>query len=214
MRVTDLIIPPYVTLDDAQWQRLRQSAALDNIFPTLLPQAPEAIAIYYQETSMVFRYYPTINVVQFAAGSPGLDQKNANYLWEKSPAAPINDPQRLTVWDPPYADNLEQGLLITANTPVYFGDDYQGVVSIDLSIDATSRPTARDPTNPKQLRLYCGRNWPSGCRCRQWYSPPSQGDKWRRHRTPSGYLGCFSARFRKFQRGLCSDLPCCKAAKG
>ncbi len=134
-RVTDLIIPPYVTLDDAQRQRLRQSAALDNIFPSLLPQAPEAIAIYYQETSMVFRYYPTINVVQFAAGSPGLDPKNANYMWEQSPAAPIKNPQRLTVWDPPYADNLGQGLLITANTPVYFSDEYQGVVSIDLSLD-------------------------------------------------------------------------------
>ena len=133
-RVTDLIIPPYVTLDDAQWQRVAQSAALDNIFPTLLAQAPEAIALYYQETSMVFRYYPVINVVQFAAGSPGLDPKNANYLWEQSPAAPINNPLRLTVWEPPYADNLEQGLLITANTPVYVGDDYQGVVSIDISL--------------------------------------------------------------------------------
>jgi len=133
-RVTDLIIPSYVTLDDAQWQRLKQSATLDNIFPSLLSQAPAAIAIYYQETSMVFRYYPVINVVQFAAGSPGLDPKNANYLWEESPAAPINNPQRQTVWDPPYADNLEQGLLITANTPVYVGDDYQGVVSIDISL--------------------------------------------------------------------------------
>ena len=133
-RVTDVIIPPYTPLDDAQWQRLGQSAALDNIFPALLPQAPEAIAIYYQETSMAFRYYPAINVVQFAAGSPGLEPDNADYVWEKSPAAPRNDPQRLTAWDPPYADNLEQGLLITANTPVYFDDDYQGVVSIDLSL--------------------------------------------------------------------------------
>lgn len=133
-RITDLIIPAYVTLDDAQWQRVAQSAALDNIFPSLLPQAPEAIAIYYQETSMAFRYYPAINVVEYAAGSPGLDPKNANYMWVTSPAAPANDPERLTVWDPPYADNLNQGLLITANTPVYFGDDYQGVVSIDLSL--------------------------------------------------------------------------------
>lgn len=133
-RVTDVIIPPYTRLDDNLWQRLGQSAVLDNIFPALLSQAPEAIAIYYQETNMAFRYYPAINVVQFAAGSPGLDPSNADYVLEKSPVAPGNDPQRLTAWDPPYADNLEQGLLITANTPVYFGDDYQGVVSIDLSL--------------------------------------------------------------------------------
>lgn len=134
-RLTDLVIPGYVTMDEAQWQRLAQSAVLDNIFPSLLAQAPEAIAIYYQETSMVFRYFPVINVVQYLAGSPGLDPANRNYLREQSPVAPVNDPERLTVWDPPYADNLGQGLLITANTPVYFQDEFQGVISIDLSLE-------------------------------------------------------------------------------
>jgi GAF domain-containing protein len=133
-RISDLIIPAYVTKDAAQWQRIKQSAVLDNIFPALLPQAPDAIAIYYQETSMVVRYYPVINVVQYAAGSPGIAPENADYFLEVSPVAPPNNPERLTIWDPPYADNLGQGLLITANTPVYFGDDYQGVVSIDISL--------------------------------------------------------------------------------
>lgn len=133
-RITDLVIPPYVAMDDAQWARIAQSAALDNLFPSLFAQAPDAIAIYYQETSMVFRYYPAINVVQYLAGSPGLAPENVNYLFEKSSAAPRNDPQRLTVWDPPYADNAGQGLMITANTPVYFGDAYQGIVSIDISL--------------------------------------------------------------------------------
>ncbi|MBX3054106.1 MAG: HAMP domain-containing protein [Caldilineaceae bacterium] len=134
-RITDLVVPSYVTMDDAQWARIAQSAALDNLFPSLLPQAPDAIAIYYQETSMVFRYYPVINVVQNLAGSPGLAPENARYVLEESPASPPKDPQRLTVWDPPYVDNIGLGLLITANTPVYFGDAYQGVVSIDLSLD-------------------------------------------------------------------------------
>ncbi len=134
-RISDLVIPSYVQLDDAQWQRMAQSAALDNIFPALLPQAPEAIAIYYQETSMVFRYYPLIGVVDQLAGSPGLSPDNINYLFEKSPAAPRNDPNRQTVWDLPYVDNAGQGLLITANTPVYIDDVYQGVVSVDLSLE-------------------------------------------------------------------------------
>jgi len=133
-RMTDLVIPGYVELNEDQRQRLAQSAALDNLFPALLPQAPEAVAIYYQETSMVFRYYPVINVVEYLAGTPGIAPENQNYLYDTSPAAPKNDPQRQTVWDPPYADNAGQGLLITANTPVYFGDDYQGVVAIDLSL--------------------------------------------------------------------------------
>ncbi len=133
-RITDLVVPSYVAMDDAQWARIAQSAALDNLFPSLLPQAPDAIAIYYQEASMVFRYYPVINVVENLAGSPGLEPKNAQYVLEESPASPPKDPQRLTVWDPPYVDNIGLGLLITANTPVYFGDAYQGVVSIDLSL--------------------------------------------------------------------------------
>ena len=134
-RISDLVIPGYVQLDDAQWQRIAQSAALDNIFPALLPEAPEAIAIYYQETSMVFRYYPLIGVVDQLAGSPGLAPDNANYVVEQSPAAPINNPDRQTVWDPPYVDNAGQGLLITANTPVYLDEVYQGVVSVDLSLE-------------------------------------------------------------------------------
>ena len=133
-RITDLVVPSYVAMDDAQWARIAQSAALDNLFPSLLPQAPDAIAIYYQEAGMVFRYYPVINVVQNLAGSPGLEPKYARYVLEESPASPPKDPQRFTVWDPPYVDNIGLGLLITANTPVYFGDAYQGVVSIDLSL--------------------------------------------------------------------------------
>lgn len=133
-RISDLVIPNYVQLDDAQWQHIAQSAVLDNIFPALLPQSPEVIAIYYQETSMVFRYYPLIGVVDQLAGSPGLAPENANYMLTESPAAPINDPARQTVWDPPYVDNAGQGLLITANTPVYMDDEYQGVVSVDLSL--------------------------------------------------------------------------------
>ena len=134
-RISDLVIPSYVQLDDAQWQRIAQSAALDNIFPALLPQVPDAIAIYYQETSMVFRYYPLIGVVDQLAGSPGLAPDNANYVVEQSPAAPVNNPDRQTVWDPPYVDNAGQGLLITANTPVYLDEAYQGVVSVDLSLE-------------------------------------------------------------------------------
>ena len=134
-RVSDLVIPGYVQLDDAQWERIAQSSVLDNVFPTLLAAAPDAIAIYYQETSMVFRYYPLIGVVDQLAGSPGLAPENARYLVEKSPAAPLNDPDRRTVWDPPYVDNAGQGLLITVNTPVYINNEFQGVVSIDLSLE-------------------------------------------------------------------------------
>lgn len=134
-RTTDLVIPNYVQLDDAQWQRIAQSAVLDNIFPALLPQSTEVIAMYYQEASMVFRYYPLIGVVDRLAGSPGLAPEKANYMLEDSPAAPVNNPSRQTVWDPPYVDNAGLGLLITANTPVYIDDVYEGVVSVDLSLE-------------------------------------------------------------------------------
>ena len=53
---------------------------------------------------------------------------------ENFPIAPQNNPERKTIWLPPYVDDAGQGLLISANTPIYYGDEFQGYRGIDVSL--------------------------------------------------------------------------------
>ncbi|MEZ4634251.1 MAG: HAMP domain-containing protein [Caldilineaceae bacterium] len=158
-RITDLVIPTYTPLDAAQHSRLRESALLDTILPALYAQFPGAVAIYYQEASMAFRYYPAIGIADYLTGTPGLAPDRRHYMSEQAPAGPINNPSRATVWDAPYVDNAGQGLMVTVNTPVYFGDDYAGIVSMDISLAAlVDRLQAMQPTAHSFAFLVDGRS--------------------------------------------------------
>jgi signal transduction histidine kinase len=53
---------------------------------------------------------------------------------EDFPVAPNNNPERKTIWLPPYPDDAGQGLLISADTPIYYGDEFQGYIGIDVSL--------------------------------------------------------------------------------
>ena len=35
---------------------------------------------------------------------------------------------------PPYLDDAGQGLLVSADTPIYYGDEFQGFIGIDVSL--------------------------------------------------------------------------------
>jgi signal transduction histidine kinase len=113
--------------------QLRASAVLDPLFPNLLQGSRDIVAIYYLSPQLLMRYYPVIGLADF-------------FLAENQPVgkwplvqgdfsvAPINNPNRDTVWDPPYVDNYGQGMMITVYSPVYFGDEYQGFVAVDVSL--------------------------------------------------------------------------------
>ncbi len=158
-RITDLVLPVYTPIDAAQRGRLLESALLDTLFPALYDQFPGAVAMYYQEASMAFRYYPAMGIADNLSGTPGLDPVNRNYMTEQAPAAPVNNPDRATVWTSPYVDNAGQGLMVTVNTPVYFGTDYAGIMSMDISLAAlVDRLATMEPTSHSFAFLVDGQN--------------------------------------------------------
>jgi PAS domain S-box-containing protein len=129
-RHTDIALPPELDLADVSLIRdLRNSTALEALFPSLLEQTPNVVAIYYATPQSALRYYPVIGLVKVIP--PDFDPlKFPTFM----AAHPTNNSARTTVWSAPYVDPAGQGLLVTAVTPVYAGDEFRGVIAVDVSL--------------------------------------------------------------------------------
>ena len=114
-------------------QSLRDSAVLEDIFPSLLAQTQTGVGIYFQGPQLTFRYYPVRGLPELELQNGAAEAAQTMRI-EDFPVAPNNDPERKTVWLPPYLDDAGQGLLISANTPIYYSNDFQGFIGIDISL--------------------------------------------------------------------------------
>ncbi len=130
-RPTDLFAPAGTIEDIALERDLRESAALDALFPALLRQYSDAVAIYYISPRGLTRYYPVLR-----RGLGNILPADYNTLDDPvyRLAAPAQNPERTTVWRWPYIDPAGQGLLVTASTPVYSGGTFRGVIGVDISL--------------------------------------------------------------------------------
>jgi signal transduction histidine kinase/HAMP domain-containing protein len=126
------------------------SAPLNVVFPIVLQSFEgdvgggdfDPIAIVFISTNGVTRYYPP-------TGIHNVLPADADFSERMTQIGPANNPERRTVWTPPYEDGGGQGQIITARTPVYDGDTFRGSLEVDISIarliDQISgiRPTPR-----------------------------------------------------------------------
>lgn len=126
-RISDLVMFSGMTLDTALERDIRQSAALDAFFPAVLQNYPDAVAIYYINPAGLTRYYPAIGLADVIPPDFAVTQEPFFAL-----AAPEANPGRQTVWTPPYMDPAGQGAMVTASTPIYDGDEFRGVIGIDV----------------------------------------------------------------------------------
>lgn len=134
-RRSDIYIPSLDRSDGETDRILRESAALDLLFPALLAQSPDTVSIFYQDTvQRIMRHYPALGAEEatLLEGTPS-QQWLAEHAFDWL-ILPEQNPERATRWSPPYRDFTGQGLLISARTPVYFGDDYRGFIGIDVSL--------------------------------------------------------------------------------
>jgi GAF domain-containing protein/HAMP domain-containing protein len=114
---------------------VRESAPLDVLLPAILAARPaliesanfDAIGIYYISPAGVVRYFPPYGIVDHIyasaadAGIAGLMERMQN-------------PERATIWTPPYEDEGGRGQVMTAYSPVYVGDEFRGAIGVDLAI--------------------------------------------------------------------------------
>lgn len=130
-RRSDVFIPRSVAVGAAQQSDVRDSAALDAVFPALLAQVPDATAIYYMSPHSVLRYYPVNGVVQLMPPDYAIVSDPSSAY---TGATPRSDPARATVWQAAHIDPEQTGVLVTAGTPIYDGGTFRGVIGIDVSL--------------------------------------------------------------------------------
>lgn len=133
-RITDIWIPYYTEITDEIRLNLELSTTMDSLFPSMLTTSDDTVALYYQTDEMVMRYYPVVNLHdKIRDNSYALSEDFLEHYTYQ--VAPESNPERATVWDPPYIDTAGQGLMITVYTPIYLDDTYQGFIAADLTLN-------------------------------------------------------------------------------
>lgn len=135
-RVSDVWVPSSVALDPNSEQDVRGSSVLDPLFPVIFAKygqgfsGNDTVSVHYMSARGVLRTYPR------AAGdaAPTASDMTPAQQAALRAAGPTGNPQRGVVWSDPHEGTAGQGLLITAYTPVYAGDEFRGMVGVDLSL--------------------------------------------------------------------------------
>jgi nitrate/nitrite-specific signal transduction histidine kinase len=128
-RRTDVWVDRTVELTPAVEESLRLSLLLDQIFPSMLAKMNNALAIYYMDPQGATRYYPVIDIAE--AMPPDLVIREGVFFTTAAPAA---NPERNAVWTRPYVDHMGLGPIVTAAAPVYDGDEFLGIMGVDISL--------------------------------------------------------------------------------
>ena len=142
-RVADYWIPSFLQSPQNAENRLEVASYLAPLFPGLLENVPDAIAVYFVGADGELAYYPPIGVQDYL--EPDV------HIWDAAQfdtALPEKNPERATIWVPPYDDLAQQGKLVSVLAPVYLDDEFFGVVGLDLSLDKFSAQV--NDTNPTE----------------------------------------------------------------
>ncbi|MBM3125921.1 MAG: HAMP domain-containing protein, partial [Chloroflexi bacterium] len=124
-----VFVPVNTTLDDALLTDLNTSAFLDLSAPELIESNPSVLAVYYIDPRKTVRYYPNISLATLIP--PDFDATSRpNYRI----TSPDFNPNRLTKWTIPYVDATGGGLVVTVASPVYFGNEFNGVIAADIQL--------------------------------------------------------------------------------
>lgn len=129
-RASDLWLQAGIPLSAAE-EEFRRSAVLDAVFPGAMRESPQAIAVYFIGANGAVRYYPPIDLHAQLPPDGDIHEVAVGYR----ETAPEENPNRRTIWLPPYDDPAGRGLMVSAMTPIWDGTQFLGVTGIDISLD-------------------------------------------------------------------------------
>jgi len=112
----------------------------------LCERLPGTVWVYYQDVTNTALQYPYID--QITAITPDFQWRDYHTHVSVAPEA---NPERSIRWSLPHIDYAGQGLIVAASIPVYAGDDFIGLWSIDMKVDSLVRPSILAPTRKSQL---------------------------------------------------------------
>jgi len=128
--ISSIFIPQYTVMDAEERKNLELTAYLDFVVPSILENNKDGVAIYLIDTKGAARYFPNI-VLGDVVPKEHSTLDDIVYA-----GATLKDnPERKVVWSPLYDDPAKRGLMITASAPIYTGEEFKGVVGIDILLN-------------------------------------------------------------------------------
>ena len=124
-------VPNYVELNEQNTAALEQLALMDLVSPSIYESDPNSAAVWVTLETGVVWYHPNIRLGDIVPPDFRPQDDPAFFV----PAAPAQNPEREAVWSVVYDDPAGQGLVATASSPIYVGDEFQGVAGIDMTLE-------------------------------------------------------------------------------
>lgn len=120
-----------VTLNDSLMRFIINSESYVDLFKSVLEQNILLAQIYFQKSNSFLRIYPYIEVSNYTSSDFNV-LKTITYQTVK------NKPhiKNRAYWiDKPFADPYGRGWILSCSEPIYYRDNYIGIVSGDISIN-------------------------------------------------------------------------------
>jgi GAF domain-containing protein/HAMP domain-containing protein len=125
-----IFIPAGVPLTDSFISKLNLLKHAELVFPSILKDNPDILAIYFGGASRETIYYPNIDLAHIVPA----DFDVTGRAWYVA-AEPDHNPEGRVVWSAPYEDAALHGLVITASVPVRdAAGRFKGVAAMDVQL--------------------------------------------------------------------------------
>lgn len=122
-----------IPADGIDRQEFNLALSFNDYFSHLNGVMPQIAWIYYTSEQGFVNLYPWIasETVKYAE-----DMKTEVFY---TAVTPQNDPNRKPVWTEVYLDEAGRGPMITLSSPIYYGNEFRGVISIDYTTEVLRR---------------------------------------------------------------------------
>lgn len=126
---SSVFVPSTVELDENVIRELNVTAYLDFSAPFVIENNQQITAVYFTNNRGIITYYPNNRLGEFLPHDyDGTAQPTYRV------ATPLFNPDRLPRWSFPRQDPAGTGLIISVSAPVYFKDEFKGVMTADFQL--------------------------------------------------------------------------------
>lgn len=140
------------SLNREERREVDMALALFPLHRATLQTSPELSWIYYASLSEIYAVSPWVSdplrVVRHNASNRPKLLEYALTQEAFQLGTPRRNPERRPYWTGLYADAGSKGLMVTHGAPVYYGDEFRGVVAADLNLSFLSSYLEPDPGVP------------------------------------------------------------------
>lgn len=121
----------YVPIGESERKKAYRSAGLDDAYIGIKKAFPLIVQLYYNTHDSLNRIYPYFEVLSQYPSRMNIPSYNFYYEADAK-----HNPQRKVVWTDVYVDPAGQGWMTSCIAPVYSDNFLEGVVGLDVTVDA------------------------------------------------------------------------------